>query len=96
MVIPCLYLFRFSFYTVRHKKNPQTEWSGDVVEHSPQHSNPKTLYSPVNPKERLHSRSGFSVGRCLFQTIVLSSNSFHKDTVFFGSVVIIHTEAFAC
>ena len=31
IVIPCLYLFRFSFCTVRHKKNPQTEWSGDVV-----------------------------------------------------------------
>ena len=37
MVIPCLCLFLFSSC---HNKNPQTEWSGDVVEHSPQQSNP--------------------------------------------------------
>ena len=66
-----------------------------VVEHCSQQANPKTLYRSVNPKERFYSRSGFSGGRCLFQTIVLSSDSFHKDTVFFGSIVIIHTEAFA-
>ena len=31
MVIPCLYLFRFSFCTAYYKK-PQTDWSRDVVD----------------------------------------------------------------
>ena len=71
-------------------KNPQTEWPGDVVEHCQRQLNPMCSAGTMNAKERRNGRCGLSAVACLLQAIVFPRHGFHKSTVFFGRIIVIH------
>lgn len=47
----------------------------------------------VNAEKRFHRRDGLSSRVCLFNSIVFPSDSFYKNAVFFGCVIVVHSKS---
>ena len=94
MVIPCLYLFRFS--SCHNKKSPdQMVWGfggalSTVLEPLCRHL--VAAFRALQAKKRRNISAFQPLLMSLFELILMQGNCFHKELIFFRSVWIVHME----